>query len=126
MRISLGLSCANSAVLGTRPTKSAEARIERRDQKAMITSTHRAAITPKRGGRIDEKAGVFKTTRPRLMATGRAPTALAAFVKRPQAARSNRRYVLKLKGYFGASMKWNGKFRKPGGTGVPHSVQIVK
>jgi hypothetical protein len=60
------------------------------------------------------------------MATGRAPTALAAFVKRPQAARSNRRYVLKLKGYFARSMKWNGKFRNAGETPVPHSVQFVK
>ncbi|RKE69670.1 hypothetical protein DFP91_4109 [Pseudorhodoplanes sinuspersici] len=76
-------------------------------------------------GRIDEKRE-FQTTRPRLIATGRAPTALAAFVKRPQAARSNRRYTLKLKDYFGRSMKWNGKFRMASETLVPHSVQIVK
>jgi hypothetical protein len=63
-------------------------------------------------GRIDEKREFLETARPRLIATGRAPTALAAFVKRPQAARSNRRYTLKLKGYFGPSMKWNGKFRR--------------
>src|SRR5665213_2599310 len=84
-----GLSAAKP-VAGARPARSTDANSDRRDRmnldtQTTRTSTHCAAASgtrpPVDGG------GQNKSPARQLFATGRAPTALAAFVKRPQAVR---------------------------------------
>src|SRR6516164_2229116 len=89
MRISLGLSAARSCVLGSRASASVAARSERRDNSVMTTSMRLNLDRGRaREGRL-MKAGFFARRHWR----GGGPRALAAFVKRPQAACSNRRYI---------------------------------
>src|SRR5688572_32175148 len=74
MLMALGLSAANSAVLGNRPTKVADTRSERRENNCITYSPRVASRWPRRL-RLNS-AGEGKQS----------PRALAAFVKRPQAA----------------------------------------
>src|SRR6476469_966058 len=91
MLMVLGLSAPKVAV-GRRPTRSTDASTERRDRmdletQVTIASTFFAVerIASMRNRRLMEADKRF--ARPSAFATGRAPTALAAFIKRPQAVR---------------------------------------
>src|SRR5438552_1115777 len=96
MRISLGLSAALAPPPGSKPAARAAARIERReneDNRVMMTSIRYTAIAlpqseSRRLATTTMEAGLFAR---RQLGDGAGPGVLAAFVKRPQAARSNRR-----------------------------------
>src|SRR4029453_3075688 len=95
MRISVG--AANAAVAGSAAAIKLTASRERRDTKRMQPSKQGA--TRRDDGRAaDVEAGFL----PALSVATGGPGALAAFVKRPQAASSNRRYVCSIEAGFPA------------------------
>src|SRR5947209_6094270 len=98
MRISFGLSAARSAV-GSSPANSVEAMRERRVKMDMCVLHWRHACAWPRLMEAGKKAR-------RQLCLGGAH-ALAAFLKRPQADRSNRRYEYSTRGAALASTRMN-------------------
>src|SRR3954463_9244879 len=85
MRISFGLSAA-SRLVGNRPMSKAEPRRERREKMDI-------SVLPERHARAGRGLREADKKKPRRQLCLGGAHALAAFVKRPQADRSNRRWV---------------------------------
>src|SRR6516225_10704075 len=100
MRISLGASAANTFGLATSPARRTVVNTERRGNRVMINSNRfmRSTLRVSRRRGDQRWRGFLPAGR---QARG-GPRALAAFVKRPQAARSNRRYIYSLESHIQA------------------------
>src|ERR1700683_1137581 len=90
MRISLGFAAARARRSGTKP---AAAPISKPRRESMTTSGIGIGPAHQRRATADVEAGNLSP--PSARRRGR-PRALAAFIQRPQAARSNRRYFYSL------------------------------
>src|SRR5262245_36564147 len=108
MRISLGFSAALTPVLPRMATARAAKTMVSRELLVIGTSTHWGrSRASQRANEATDGGGVL--ARPQL--GGGRPRALAAFVERPQAARSNRRYDYSIGAYsMGRQWKENYKY----------------
>src|SRR5262245_13347306 len=107
MRISLGFSAALTPVLHRTATISAAKTMVGRELLVIGTSTHWGRGRASQGAKeATDGGGVL--ARPQL--GGGRPRALAAFVERPQAARSNRRYHYPI-GAYSMARQWKENYK---------------